>query len=156
MNLSATANKTLWGAMTELPATLAGRLWRVAAYSLTACVLLALSLGLVTHQVSGRLGLAAMTVALLIALISNIAGTLPACWALGLPVQPSPKTFLGGMAVRLAVLCLLAVPVAWSGILPRRPLLLWLAGGYFVLLMIETTLVALWIQQHSRLVRRMP
>ena len=57
---------------------------------------------------------------------------------------------LWGMAVRLGVLLLLAVPAALSDVFPRRPLLLWLAGGYFALLMMETSVVANWIGRQQR------
>ncbi len=140
----------MWAGITDLPATVGGRILRVSLLSLAVAVLLALSLGTMTYRISGRAGLAAMAAALLISLVSNVAGTLPACWYLSRPGPPCAKNVLSGMVVRLVVLVVLAVPTVLSGLLPQRPLLLWLAGGYFVLLMVETTLVAKWLNQHHR------
>ena len=143
--------KTLWTAITDLPATVNGRVLKIGFLCLVVAVLLAASMGAVTYRFAGTAGLAAMGAALLISLISNVAGALPACWRLGDIEPPDAKDMLWGMAVRLVVLLLLAVPAALSDVFPRRPLLLWLAGGYFALLMMETSVVAHWIgRQHRR------
>ncbi len=141
----------MWAGITDLPATVGGRILRVGLLSLVVAVILALSLGTITYKFSGSAGVAAMAAALLISLISNVAGALPACWYLGRPGLPDAKNVLSGMVVRLVVLVVLAVPTVLSGLLPQRPLLLWLAGGYFVMLMVETILVARWLNQHNRM-----
>ena len=146
--------KTLWTAITDLPATVGGRVLKITLLCSAAAVLLAASMGAVTYRFAGGAGLAAMGVALLISLVSNVVGALPACWRLGDAEPPDAKDMLWGMAVRLGVLLLLAVPATLSDVFPRRPLLLWLAGGYFALLMMETSVVANWIGRHPR--RREP
>ncbi len=146
--------KTLWTAIIDLPATVGGRVLKISLLCLAAAVLLAASMGAVTYRFAGTAGLAAMGAALLISLISNVAGALPACWRLGNIEPPDAKDMLWGMAVRLVVLLLLAVPAALSDVFPRRPLLLWLAGGYFALLMMETSVVAHWMGRQQR--RREP
>ena len=146
--------KTLWTAITDLPATVSWRVLKIGLLCLVVAVLLAASMGAVTYRFAGTAGLAAMGAALLISLISNVAGALPACWRLGDLEPPHAKDMLWGMAVRLVVLLLLAVPAALSDVFPRRPLLLWLAGGYFALLMMETSVVAHWIGRQQR--RREP
>ena len=142
--------KTLWTAIIDLPATVGGRVLKISLLCLMVAVLLAASLGTVTYRFAGTAGLAAMGAALFISLISNVAGALPACWRLGGTEPPDAKDLLWGMAVRLGVLLLLAVPAVFSDLFPRRPLLLWLAGGYFALLMMETSVVANWIGAHHR------
>ena len=143
--------KTLWTAITDLPTTVSGRVLKISLLCLIVAVLLAAGMGTVTYRFAGGAGLAAMGAALLISLVSNVAGALPACWRLGNIEPPDAKDMLWGMAVRLAVLLFLAVPAALSDVFPRRPLLLWLAGGYFALLMMETSVVAHWIgRQHRR------
>ncbi len=143
--------QTLWTAITDPPATVGGRVLKISLLCLIVAVLLAASLGTVTYRFAGSAGLAAMGAALLISLISNVAGALPACWYLSRPESPVAKDVLGGMAIRLVVLLLLATPALFSDLFPRRPLLLWLAGGYFALLMVETTVVARWMSQHQRM-----
>ncbi len=142
--------KTLWTAITDLPTTVGGRVCKISLLCLSVAALLAASMGAVTYRFAGGAGLAAMGAALLISLISNVAGALPACWRLRDIEPPDAKDMLWGMAVRVGVLLLLAVPAVFSDLFPRRPLLLWLAGGYFALLMMETSVVANWIGAHQR------
>ena len=141
----------MWAAITNLPASAGGRVLKMTAFCGLVAVILAGSFSTVTWRLAGGPGLAAMAVALLVGVISNIAGALPACWCLGRTEPPSPKEMLGGMAIRLVVLLLLAVPALFSDLFPRRPLLLWFAGSYFVLLMVETSVVASWIGQSRRM-----
>ncbi len=143
--------KTLWTAITDLPSTVGARVLKVSLLCLIVSALLAASMGAVTYRFAGSAGLIAMGAALFISMVSNVAGALPACWRLGGIEPPDPKDMLWGMAIRLVVLLLLAVPATLSDVFPRRALLLWLAGGYFALLMMETSVVANWIgQQHRR------
>lgn len=152
MNRSVAKNpKTMWAAITDPPPTVGGRVLKISVLCFLAAVLLAASLGTVTYRFAGSAGVAAMGAALMISLISNVAGALPACWYLSRPEPPDAKDVLGGMAVRLVVLLLLAAPVVFSDLFPSRPLLLWLAGGYFALLMLETAVVARWMGQHQRM-----
>ncbi len=146
--------KTLWTAITDLPATVGGRVRKISLLCLIVVLLLAASFGTVTYRFAGSAGLAAMGAALFISLVSNVAGALPACRRLGDTEPPDAKDMLWGMAIRLVVLFLLAVPATLSDVFPRRPLLLWLAGGYFALLMMETSVVANWIGRQQR--RREP
>lgn len=143
--------KTMWTAITDPPATVGGRVLKISLLCFVAGTLLAASLGTVTYRYAGSAGVAAMGAALFISLISNVAGALPACWRLGDIKPPDAKDMLWGMAIRLAVLLLLAVPAVFSDLFPRRPLLLWLAGGYFALLMVETAVVARWMSPHQRM-----
>ena len=145
--------KTMWAVITDLPATASGRALKISLLCLIAAGVLAGSLGTVTYRLAGAAGLAAMGAAMLISLISNVAGALPACWYLGRSEPPGAKDVLSGMILRLVVLLLLAVPALFSELFPRRPLLLWLAGVYFAMLMVETSLVATWIRQHQRMQR---
>lgn len=142
--------KTVWTAIIDLPATVGGRVLKVSLLCSAVAALLAASMGAVTYRFAGSAGLAAMSAALIISLVSNVAGALPACWCLGGTEAPDAKGMLWGMVVRLVVLLLLAVPATLSEVFPRQPLLLWLAAGYFALLMIETSVVANWIGQHQR------
>ncbi len=146
--------KTLWTAITDLPATVGGRVCKISLLCLIVVLLLAASFGTVTYRFAGSAGLVAMGAALFISLVSNVAGALPACWRLGGTEPPDAKDMLWGMAVRLVVLVLLAVPATLSDVFPRQPLLLWIAGGYFALLMMETSVVANWIGRQQR--RREP
>ncbi len=140
----------MWAAITSLPATVGGRVFKIGLLCLVVAALLAAGLGTVTYRFAGDSGLVAMGAALAISLISNLAGALPACWSLGGTKPPSAKGMLWGMAIRMLVLLLLAVPAVLSDVFARQPLLLWLAGGYFALLMTETSVVAHWIGRHQR------
>ncbi|MEE9213148.1 MAG: hypothetical protein V3U29_10895, partial [Phycisphaeraceae bacterium] len=91
---------TLWTAITDLPATAGGRVLKISLLCFVAGALLAASLGTVTYRFAGTAGVAAMGAALLISLISNVAGALPACWYLSRPESPVAKDVLGGMAIR--------------------------------------------------------
>ena len=145
------SQRTIWAVITDLPATLRGRVLKISLLCFAVAVMLAAGLGMVTFRAAGGAGIVSMGAALLISLLSNVAGALPACKYLGRPEPPSAKGLLGGMIVRLVVLVLLAVPAALSDLLPRGPLLLWLAGSYFAMLMVETSIVANWISQHERM-----
>lgn len=142
--------RTPWTAITNLPGSVGGRIGKISLLCLIVAVLLAASMGTMTYRFAGGAGLVAMGAALFISLVSNVAGALPACWSLGGTEAPDAKAMLSGMLVRMVVLLLLAVPATMSDVFPRQPLLLWLAGGYFALLMTETSVVANWIGQHQR------
>ena len=143
--------RTPWTAITNLPVSVGGRICKISLLCFFVAMLLAASMWTVTYRFAGSAGLAAMGAALFISLVSNVAGALPACWSLGVAEPPNPKAMLWGMAIRLVVLLLLAVPATLSDVFPRQPLLLWLAGSYFVLLMVETSLMANWISQSRRM-----
>ena len=143
----------MWATLTRRPPTLRGRLLCVGLCCLAAGCLLGLSLAALTYKWAGVPGITAMVAALTICLISNMAGTLPACWALGLKEQTGAKPFLTGMVLRVIVLLLLTVPTVLADQFPLRPLLLWVAGGYSVLLLVETTLIASWIRNSSQVTR---
>jgi len=143
------SQKTIWAHLTEVPQTFGLRLLRVGLFCFAVAGLLAVSLASMTFTYSGREGLAAMGVALVVSLVSNVAGAVPVCWSLNLAGSASAKNLLGGMALRLIILLVLAVPLVFSDIFPIAPLLLWLALGYFAILMTETTLVANWLKQQQ-------
>lgn len=147
MSSRISSHRTIWTALTDLPPTFGRRLCRVALYSVIVAALLAAAMGTVTYKLAGAAGVTAMFVALVICLLSHIAGTVPACWSLGTSARSDAKNLLSGMVVRLVVLLILVLPTLLSDALPTEPFLLWIAGAYMLLLLVETTLVAAWINQ---------
>ncbi len=144
------SHQTIWTALVSQPATFGRRLGKLAIFMAGALIVIGLSLTLPTLTWAGREGLIAMAIAQAIALLSNLAGAVPAVWGLSRGDATDHRNLLGGMLVRIVVLGLLILPAWLSGILPTKPLLLWLAGSYFVALMIETAMVATWIQQATQ------
>jgi len=128
-----------------MPSSVGGRVAKVLLLSLAVGLLLAGALGPVTYRISGAPGFQALAAALLISLLSNVAGCLPACWYLAGSQAPAAKSVLSGMVIRLIVLLLLAAPAVLSARLPQEPFLLWLAGGYLAMLMVETVVVTRWM-----------
>jgi hypothetical protein len=93
-----------------------------------------------TMRLGGKAAMPAMAVGSAISLV----GAAMAGWPLALMRDPTPtvrmQTAMLAMAVRLAVVLGLGLAAALSGLVPRQPLLLWLAVSYVVLLPLEVKL----------------
>ncbi|HUU97123.1 MAG TPA: hypothetical protein VM487_15400 [Phycisphaerae bacterium] len=101
-----------------------------------------------TRAVAGPDGVTAMLLGGAIALLSALAGLIPPI----LSLQSRPRDFhnamLMGMAVRFALTIALTVAAVFSGLLARRPLIVWIVIGYLVLLAVDTAGVV-WLAKRS-------
>jgi hypothetical protein len=90
-----------------------------------------------TRRLGGEGALPAMAAGIAIGVIASAVGALPILLARRSGAAPSPVQGLLSMAVRLAVLVVLGVSVGLSGVLPARPLIVWIALGYGVQLALD-------------------
>jgi hypothetical protein len=150
MKANALSHKTVWEMLTEPPPSFGRGIRRLGGYALLSCIILSASMGPLTFKWSGWPGIYAMVAAMGVSLLSNVLGAVPACLTLGRSTPAQPKEILSGMLVRGIVLLLTASPLVLSELLPQQPVLLWLAGSYFVVLMVETSLVATWMSHNAQ------
>lgn len=93
-----------------------------------------------TRRLAGFDGAAAMVAGCVISLLSAaLAGLLLVVVAGDTPDARMTRSFLA-MVVRLAVVVVLGLAAALSGLFARQPLLLWMAVAYVALLPIEVRL----------------
>jgi hypothetical protein len=93
-----------------------------------------------TRRLSGEDGVEAMGAGCGISLAAaTMAGWLLTAVPAGSPEARMKRSFLA-MAVRLAVVAVLGVAAALSGLFERAPLLFWMAATYVVLLPLEVKL----------------
>ena len=91
-----------------------------------------------TVRLSGSEGVPAMLAALSAAAVASLVGTVPIYAARHkTPQQAMPSQF-GAMAARLAAVSILGVAIAFSGLVPIRPFLIWLAIAHGALLVADT------------------
>ncbi|MCG8455539.1 MAG: hypothetical protein MI919_04595 [Holophagales bacterium] len=91
-----------------------------------------------TARLAGSEGVPAMLAALAAAAAASLVGTLPIYSARNkTPQQAMPSQF-GAMATRLAAVSILGVAIAFSGFVPIRPFLIWLAIAHGALLVADT------------------
>jgi len=93
-----------------------------------------------TLRLGGKPAMPAMVLGSAISLI----GATMAGWPLAMMQDPTPnvrmQTAMLAMAIRLGVVLALGFAAALSGLVPRQPLLVWLAVSYVVLLPLEVKL----------------
>jgi hypothetical protein len=93
-----------------------------------------------TRRLAGRGGVAAMAAGCGISLVAAaLAGLLLTAVGAQTPEARMQRGFLA-MVVRLAVVTVLGVAAALSGVFARTPLLFWMATAYVVLLPLEVKL----------------
>lgn len=81
-----------------------------------------------------------LAMALGVAWVASLVGSIPICLAQGKsPLEAMPYQF-GAMALRLVVILSLGMSVAWSGLTDTKPFLIWLVIGHIVLLVTDTYL----------------
>jgi hypothetical protein len=90
-----------------------------------------------TRRLGGEEAIPALIAGCAIGVIASAVGALPILLARRSGAAPSPVQGLLSMAVRLAVLVVLGVSVALSGVFPTRPLIVWIALGYGVQIALE-------------------
>ncbi len=126
---------------TRKRATAAGSVLWLAAAGLAALVVAGGIGAYPTHRLAGSAGLVGLVAGCGIAWIAAVLGFVPGCLMLERAPQNAAKAFLAGSAIRFGVAVLLALPVALADVLETTPLLLWVAIGYMVVLLVDTTLV---------------
>ncbi|MCG3137144.1 MAG: hypothetical protein HJJLKODD_00987 [Phycisphaerae bacterium] len=135
---------------TEQPMRSAAYRWlQLAVIGLAAAVLLAAVFGPLTFRLAGWPGIRAMTAALLAVWIAQSVGSIPICQALTGAGPVMPNKVMGSMILRLISTVVVAIPLVSSGWWLMTPLLLWLAGSYFILLMVETAVLTRWIRRQA-------
>ncbi len=111
---------------------------------LVVAVLVIVAVGVVGLVPTQRLGGKAAVPAIAVGCAISLLGAALAAWPLAAMQNPTPtvrmQTAMLAMAVRLAVVLGLGVAAALSGLVPRSPLLVWLATSYVVLLPLEVKL----------------
>jgi hypothetical protein len=83
-----------------------------------------------TRRLGGDGALPAMAAGIAIGMIASAVGAVPILLARRSGAALSPVQGLLSTAIRLAALVVLGVSVALSGVLPTRPLIVWIALGY--------------------------
>jgi len=91
-----------------------------------------------TARLAGPAGLGAMFVGLLISATATLVGCLPGLQASSGASDDRHTAIMIGMGLRVLVVALLGISTALSGLLPHRPLLIWLGVGYLTLLFVDT------------------
>jgi hypothetical protein len=101
-----------------------------------------------TRALAGPTGVAAMVFGGAIALLSALVGLVPAV----LTLRSDPRDFhnaaLMGMGLRFVLTIGLTVAAVLSGLLARRPLIVWIVIGYLVLLAVDTAGMV-WLAKRS-------
>jgi hypothetical protein len=93
-----------------------------------------------TRRLAGEAGVAAMAAGCGISLVAAaLAGFLLTAVAAQTPEARMQRGFLA-MVVRLAVVTVLGIAAALSGVFARTPLLFWMATAYVILLPLEVKL----------------
>lgn len=111
---------------------------RFAVHALVIVFALAVLGFLPTRRLAGDAGLLGMAAALIADLAASAAGTLPIWWSRHRHPSHSVGAQLGAMGLRLAVVLVLGIAVALSGLVPIPAFLIWLAIGHSGLLVADT------------------
>jgi uncharacterized membrane protein len=90
-----------------------------------------------TRRLGGDGALPAMAAGIAIGVIASAVGALPILLARRSGAAPSPVQGLLSTAIRLAVLVVLGVSAALSGVFETRPLIVWIALGYVAQLALD-------------------
>jgi hypothetical protein len=120
---------------TDVPPLRAGV--RVGGVSAGVAVLLAGAGYWPTQAVAGAEAVPAMLAAIGISLVGAWAGLIPTLAYLRKPPQEHPIGILGGLVVRFVVTVGAALALYLVGVLPERPLLLWVGLSQFILLGVD-------------------
>lgn len=91
-----------------------------------------------TRNLAGPQAVWAMLAGCGIALVAGIAGAVPIVFGERPKGSEGPARALGAMALRLAVVVVLALSAALSGWFELEPLLIWVAIAYLAQLAVET------------------
>ncbi len=97
-----------------------------------------------TINVGGRAAIWAMLVGLLIGAVATLVGLIPVMASLPKPPRVRHNALLFGMTIRMVATILLTAAVALSGQIAVKPLLIWVAISYVMLLGVDTSAVA-WL-----------
>jgi hypothetical protein len=91
-----------------------------------------------TRRWGGEGAVAAMVVACAVSVAASAAGALPVVFGRGTSPAERLNRTLGAMLARLVVALAGGAAVALGGWVPARPLIIWLAISYLVLLVVDT------------------
>lgn len=121
---------------------------RLLGFSLLTVIVLAAIGYFPTQNLAGGPGVAAMLTGIAIALAAAAAGMTPPILSLEAPPLERQKFLMVGMGVRFLVTLGLTVAGVFSGLLPRTPLVVWIAIGYLVLLFVDTWAMV-WLMKRT-------
>ena len=76
-----------------------------------------------------------------VAWIAAVVGFVPGCMMLDRAPRTAALAFLAGSVIRFFVAVLLGLLIVLMDLVSKTPLLLWIAIGYLVVLLVDTTLV---------------
>lgn len=96
------------------------------------------TLGYLPARRFGDASVVAMFVGGLLALVASLVGTVPFVLRRGRPAVDKVPAALGAIALRLAVVLVLALAAVWSGLVDRKALLIWVVVCHFGLLIADT------------------
>lgn len=111
----------------------------LALLGVTALLLAALGY-LPTARLAGPAGVAAMAAGIAVSLVATGVGALPLVGRRA--ASSGAPALLAAMALRFAIAAVLALVLALSGLLPKAPVLLWIALSYLVMLAAEAAFTA--------------
>lgn len=131
--------------------TIVGALLRLAAAGLVVCVAAGAVGYLPTRAIAGNAGVTGMLVGLAITLVGAWAGLAATVPMFRLPPREQVSRILGGFMVRFTVTIALAVAAAFSGLVPPKPTVLWVAIAQLLVLGVDTTLLVRMLKQGGRM-----
>ncbi len=114
----------------------------------TAGLLMALGY-LPTLRWGGETAIPAMLAGCGLSLIASLVGAVPVLWARGQPPMVAVPAAMGSMALRLALVLVMAVAAVLSGWFATKPLLIWVAISHPVLLVIDTWFARTQLQSQA-------
>ena len=99
-----------------------------------------------TVNLAGESSVPSMGLALVVAWVASIVGTIPVVLARDKgPLAALPSQF-GAMAARLVAILILGLAIALSGWIETKPFLIWLVIGHIALLVTDTMLAQAAVQ----------
>lgn len=109
---------------------------------LAVTVLCGAALGLIgywpTLRVAGGPGVAGMLVGIAMSVTAGALGSIPVALAMVGDRDKVPTAVLGATCIRFLVVLLLVASLGWTDLLPRVPMVAWVAISYLVLLLVDT------------------
>ncbi|MEE9297094.1 MAG: hypothetical protein V3W34_19305 [Phycisphaerae bacterium] len=115
---------------------------RLLAVSVACCVGL-IGVGyLPTVHIAGAGAVTGMLLGVSVSLAASALGAIPVCLALGQGRDNAANAILAGMCLRFLVVLILVASLAFSGLVDRVVLVVWVAVSYLVLLLVDTLLSA--------------